>query len=171
MIYLNLVNELICVLCWGITIRLILIRHLNSETKVARFNTFAFVLMCVPFKEIFWELGVFWTAFHGLLLFLGGYWRMKWLLVLSENGKIVPWKEYLKYVPVDWKSYRCHRYQVLLSYTGKIFLCFVIIQMVFQILSKAFMGTELSFEGIAYAAAMCSGSILLPGVFFIWKCC
>lgn len=134
-------------------------------------NAFAFVLMCVPFKEIFWELGVFWTAFHGLLLFLGGYWRMKWLLVLSENGKIVPWKEYLKYVPVDWKSYRCHRYQVLLSYTGKKFLCFVIIQMVFQILSKAFMGTELSFEGIAYAAAMCSGSILLPGVFFIWKCC
>lgn len=45
MIYLNLVDELICVLCWGITIRLILIRHLNSETKVARFNTFAFVLM------------------------------------------------------------------------------------------------------------------------------
>ena len=47
MIYLNLVNELICALCWGITIRLILIRHLNSETKVARFNTFAFVLMVV----------------------------------------------------------------------------------------------------------------------------
>lgn len=47
MIYLNLVNELICALCWGITIRLILIRHLNSETKVARFNTFAFVLMMV----------------------------------------------------------------------------------------------------------------------------
>ena len=45
MIYLNLVNELICVLCWGITIRLILIRHLNSETKVTRFNTFAFVLV------------------------------------------------------------------------------------------------------------------------------
>lgn len=45
MIYLNLVDELICVLCWGITIRLILIRHLNSETKVTRFNTFAFVLV------------------------------------------------------------------------------------------------------------------------------
>ncbi|MCC4369572.1 YdcF family protein [Limosilactobacillus reuteri] len=47
MIYLNLVNELICVLCWGITIRLILIRHLNSEIKVARFNMVAFVLMLV----------------------------------------------------------------------------------------------------------------------------
>ena len=45
MIYLNLVNELICALCWGITIRLILIRHLNSETKVVKFNAFAFALM------------------------------------------------------------------------------------------------------------------------------
>ena len=47
MIYLNLVNELICALCWGITIRLILVRHLNSETKAARFNTFALVLMLI----------------------------------------------------------------------------------------------------------------------------
>lgn len=134
-------------------------------------NMFAFVLMCIPFKAIFQELEFFWAAFHGLLLFLGGYWRMQWLLVLSENGKMIPWKAYLKYVPVDWKLYRRRRYQVLLSYTGKIFLCFVMIQLVFQILSKVFMGTEVSFVGIAYAAAMCSGCILLPGVFFIWKCC
>ncbi|MBD5090354.1 MAG: YdcF family protein [Lactobacillus sp.] len=47
MIYLNLVNELICALCWGITIRLILVRHLNSEAKVVKFNTFVFALMVI----------------------------------------------------------------------------------------------------------------------------
>lgn len=47
MIYLSLVNELMCALCWGITIRLILIRHLNGESKVIKFNSFVFILMLI----------------------------------------------------------------------------------------------------------------------------
>lgn len=134
-------------------------------------NVFSFFLMWVPFKEIFWEMGVFWVGFHGLLLFLGGYWRMQWLMVLPENGKWVSWKEYLKYVPVDWKAYRRHRYQVLFCYAGKMFLCFSISQMVIQVLASILMGTGFSFGGIAYAAAMCVGCILLPDILFIWKWC
>ncbi|MEY8293930.1 YdcF family protein [Limosilactobacillus caviae] len=47
MIILSLVNELLCALCWGITIRLILVRHLHSESRAIQFNAFAFILMLI----------------------------------------------------------------------------------------------------------------------------
>lgn len=134
-------------------------------------NIFSFVLMWIPFKEIFWELGAYWTAFHGMLLFLGVYWRMRWLMGLPGARGLVSWKEYLKYVPVDWREYRRHRYQVLFRYTGKMFFCFAVSQMVFQVLAYAFTGAEVCFEEIAYAAVMCLGFIFLPGIIFIWKWC
>ena len=134
-------------------------------------NVFSFVLMWIPLKEIFSEIAVFWAAFHGILLFLGVYWRMKWLLGLSGNGKRVSWKEYLKYVPVDWREYRRHRYQVLFRYASKIFFCFVISQMAFPKLSYMFIGTAVCFGGIMYAAGMCLGGVLLPGMADVWTWC
>ncbi|RKI39661.1 hypothetical protein D7V86_15705 [bacterium D16-51] len=134
-------------------------------------NIFSFALMWVPFKEIFQEIGAFWAGFQGILLFLGVYWRMQWLFGLYGNGKWVSWKEYLKYVPVDWREYRRHRYQVLFRYAGKIFFWFAVSQMAFQVLSCMFTGTAVYFGGILYAAGMCLGFVLLPGMVCIWKWC
>lgn len=134
-------------------------------------TVFSFVLMWIPFKEIFRELGAYWAVFHGILLFLGVYWRMRWLMGLPGARGLVSWKEYLKYVPVDWREYRRHRYQVLFRYTGKIFFCFAVSQVVFQVLSFVFAGTAVCFMGIAYAAGLCFGCVLLPGMVCIWKYC
>ena len=49
--------------------------------------------------------------------------------------------------------------------------CFVISQMAFPILSYMFIGTAVCFGGIMYAAGMCLGCVLLPGMAYIWKWC
>ncbi len=139
-------------------------------------NSFAVILMIVPFGQMLFEetgrvTGGVWTLIQGCLLMIGVYLRMQWLLGLERGGKMISWKEYLKYVPVDWKEYRRHRIWVLLRYTGKMLFCYVILQGISQLCAIAVMGAEAHWGELVYAPLMCMGWILLPGLFFIWRWC
>lgn len=132
-------------------------------------NYFSFFLMLIPIRELVQALGMFWIVFQGVLLYLGGYFRMQWLLGLSADGKRVPWREFLKYVPVNWREYRRHRYRVLLLYTGKMFLCFLVLQGLSQLLSGALIKTGYRWQELVYVTGMCFFWILVPGVLQIWR--
>ena len=136
--------------------------------EVIMVNFFSVFLMLIPIRGLVQALGTYWVVFQGVLLYLGGYFRMQWLLTLTEGGKKISWKEFLKYVPVDWGEYRRHRYQVLLIYTGKMFLCFAVLQAISQVFSGA-LKTGYRWQGLAYVAVMCFCWILAPGVIRIWR--
>lgn len=138
--------------------------YFGANPVMVMANVFAVFLMIIPIRELVQVLGSFWVLFQGVLLWLGGYYRMQWLLTLTVEGRQVSWREFFRYVPVDWKEYRRHRYQILLAYTGKMFLCFAILQAASQLLSGTLARTGYRWQGLAYAAVMCFCCILLPGM-------
>lgn len=128
----------------------------------------SFFFMLIPINEI-QKSNYFLAVVPGLLLMSGSFLRMQWLLVLIKDGRQISWKKYLKYVPVDWREYRRHRYQLLMKYAGKMSLCMVLAQLLSQIFSGNLLETGYQWIGIIYVAAMCFVFILVPGVIRIWR--
>lgn len=126
------------------------------------------LLMLFPMGEISRDSAGIWLAQGGVLFFCV-YLRMQWLFGLTAEGKQASWKEYLKYVPVDWRAYRHHRIDILISYTGKMLLCYAGLQVCVQLFAMLLAGAGFHLEGIVFAVVMCVLWILVPGLLMVWR--
>lgn len=123
-------------------------------------------LLCFPVNNI-GENEYMLIMIHIVMAGSAGMLHMSWLLAVAADGKVDTWKNYLKYVPVDWKEFRRYRYELLFKYTGQMFLCYGGAQLFSTIWWAVTRHGEFNLWGVVYAAILCVVSILLPGIFRI----
>lgn len=137
----------------------------STNPGVVVLEVISTMLMLVVPMDAIYEYDYFLIMLHVVSAGAAGILNMSWLLAALVEGQAVSWKQYLKYVPVDWKEFRRYRYEILLKYTGKMFLCYGGAQLAATLWWVITLHQKFTLWGVVYAAGICIVCILLPGIF------
>lgn len=127
------------------------------------------LLMLLPLPEVsgasFYLLGI-----HAVLLLSDTWIYIRWALAHTlEDQRQMSWKQYLRYVPMDWREYRRHRMELLLRHIGRLFLAAQLCQVLSQLAVGTLLRQGCQWQSFVYVTAVFFVCAVLPGIYQIRK--